>query len=487
MPRHHIVSVGNDLRAQSPRSSFSSVPRLARAGFCFLVLLFAGPQACRKPVPPAAHVKITLIDLDWWRKEFIDWRTQAIAGFTRETGIQVEILPAPESTVEQLALWRKLLESGAPVPDVYAVDMIWPGILAENLVDLKDYLPAQEIAAQFPRLIENSTVNGRFVVLPATLDTGVLYYRSDLLRRYGYKSPPATWDDLERMARRIQAGERARGRKNFWGFVWQGAPSEALTCNALEWQVSEGGGTIVENGKITVNNPQTVRAWERAARWVGSISPPGVVAYKEWDTFNVWQMGDAAFMRFWPSGYTMGRVQSSPPWDKFGVTSMPAGRAGSAGAVGGTEYGVSRHSLHPQEAVALVRYLARRDVQVSRSVDGAPPALPELYSDPKVVQANPYLAILQRVYLKGVALRPSTAAGKKYPDVSRAYFEAVHVVLTGKKSATQAAADLQNELMQITGLEAGTPSPHVQFLGEPPLPSNRANPVASPLHERRRE
>jgi len=60
-------------------------------------------------------------------------------------------------------------------------------------------------------------------------------------------------------------------------------------------------------------------------------------------------------------------------------------------------------------------------------------------------------------------------------------------VLTGKKSATQAAADLQNELMQITGLEAGTPSPHVQFLGEPPLPSNRANPVASPLHERRRE
>ena len=25
---------------------------------------------------------------------------------------------------------------------------------------------------------------------------------------------------------------------------------------------------------ITVNNPQTIRAWERAARWVGSISPP---------------------------------------------------------------------------------------------------------------------------------------------------------------------------------------------------------------------
>jgi hypothetical protein len=40
-------------------------------------------------------------------------------------------------------------------------------------------------------------------------------------------------------------------------------------------------------------------------------------------------------------------------------------------------------------------------------------------------------------------------AGKKYPDVSRAYFEAVHSVLSHKKLAPQAAADLQQELAQI--------------------------------------
>ncbi len=488
MPRHHIVSVGNDLRAQFPRSPFRSFRRLALAGFCFLVLLFAGPQGCQKPAQPAPSVKITLIDLRWWSKEFIDWRTDAIAGFTRETGIQVEVLPGPESTVEQLALWRKLLESGARVPDVYAVDMIWPGILGENLVDLKAYVSEQEIAAQLPKLIENSTVNGRLVALPASLGTGVLYYRADLLRRYGYNSPPATWDDLERMARRIQKGERARGRKNFWGFVWQGAASEALTCNALEWQVSQGGGTIVENGKITVNNPQTVRAWERAARWVGSISPPSVVAYTESDTFNIWLPGDAAFMRNWPVGIAMGRAQNSPLRDKIGMTSLPAGRAGSVGALGGTEYGVSRHSLHPQEAAALVRYLARRDVQISYfEKTGEPPALQELYSDPKVVTAGSYLPILQRANLKGGVLRPSTVTGKRYPDVSRAYFEAVHAVLTGKKSATQAAADLQNELVQITGLAPGVPGPGVPSLGVPPLPPNPANPVASSPEERRRD
>jgi trehalose/maltose transport system substrate-binding protein len=102
------------------------------------------------------------------------------------------------------------------------------------------------------------------------------------------------------MAARIQAGERAKGSLDFWGFVRQGAPSEALTCNALEWQVSGGGGRIIEDGKtISVNNPQAIRAWQRAARWVGSISPPSVVAYKEWDALNIWVAGDAAFMRNW--------------------------------------------------------------------------------------------------------------------------------------------------------------------------------------------
>jgi trehalose/maltose transport system substrate-binding protein len=76
------------------------------------------------------------------------------------------------------------------------------------------------------------------------------------------------------MAARIQAGERAKGKKQFWGFVWQGAADEGLTCDALEWQASDGGGRIIEEDQtISVNNPLAIRAWQRAAHWVGSISP----------------------------------------------------------------------------------------------------------------------------------------------------------------------------------------------------------------------
>jgi trehalose/maltose transport system substrate-binding protein len=421
-----------------------------------IVLLSLLLQGCTKP---SVHEPVTLTLLEeWTNKRFSEARQQELQQFTRETGIRVSLLPSPESARQKLVLWRELLGTGASGPDVYGLDVIWPGMLAEYFVDLKPYF-GNEVSLQFPALAGAYTVDNKLVAMAYRPDIGLLYYRTDLLRQYGYRDPPRTWDELETMAARIQAGERAKGKKQFWGFVWQGAADEGLTCDALEWQAAEGGGRIIEEDKtISVNNPQAIRAWQRAAHWVGSISPPGVVGYREWDSLNVWVAGDAAFMRNWPSAYADSQAVGSSIRNNFDIALLPGGKAGRVGTLGGWGLGISRFSAHPREALDLVRYLTRRDVQVKRSrVLSQPPTLPELYNLPEVFEPNPRFDLLSRAFRNGIVSRPSEVTGKKYQEVTDAYIQAVHSVLTGEKSAPEAAAALENELIRTTGFKKGPP------------------------------
>jgi trehalose/maltose transport system substrate-binding protein len=427
--------------------------RCLSLAFSLVLIIFT--LDCHNASDGASGILLTVIDQGWLASG--PRLTPEVEDFTKETGIRVQIMPAPEGAVEQLASWRGLLDSHAEAPDVYAVDVIWPRLLADGLIDLKPYVPQEDIAAHFPELIADYTVDGKLIALPHNLNEGLLFYRTDLLAKYGYGAPPKTWEELETMSKRIQAGERTNGNKDFWGFVWEGAPSEALTCNALEWQVSEGGGTILdENGRVTINNANTIRAWSMAARWAGSISPAGVTAYKEWDAFNMWQAGKTAFMRNWTNAYVAARAENSPTRGHFDVAPLPRGRAGFAATLGGNGYGVSRYSRHPREAAMLVRFLTGPAGQARRCRRSSePPTIPALYKDADVFGPNPYLSRVLQVH-EGLALRPSQPAGKIYPEVSRAYFEAVHAVLTHKESAAQAAEELQRRLATMLKTSAAT-------------------------------
>jgi trehalose/maltose transport system substrate-binding protein len=419
----------------------------------FLALLLGG---CARE-PARESVTLTLLE-EWTSTTQSEARQQELEQFTRETGIRVKLLPSPESNWDKLALWQELLKTGAAGPDVYGIDVIWPRILNEYFIDLTPHF-AKEISLQFPAMVASYTVDGKFVGLPYRADIGLLYYRTDLLSRYGYREPPRTWDELERMAARIQAGERAKGKAQFWGFVWQGAAAEALTCNALEWQAAEGGGHIIEDdGTISVNNPDVIRAWQRAARWVGSISPPSVVGYEEWDALNVWVAGDAAFMRGWPTANLDSHAAGSPIRNKFAIGLLPGGRAGRVGTLGGAALAVSRFSAHPRESLELVRYLSSSDVQTKRSrMFSQPPTLPALYDVPSELGPNPGLVLLREAFQTGIVQRPSNVTGKKYHDVTNAYIKAVHSVLMQEASAPAAAAALENELVRITGFKKGPP------------------------------
>jgi trehalose/maltose transport system substrate-binding protein len=425
---------------------------------CGLVVLIGLLLSCRTGVRPRAT--ITFVDTGpWFSRPFADWGEQELEEFTRETGISVKWVPAPEAPGAQLAYFQKLFESKSTTPDVYAIDVVWSGALAEHLTDLQPYL-GQEVAHYFPGVVADDTVGGKLAAIPHTTSLGVLFYRTDLLQRYGFPGPPSTWDELQKMAAVIQEGERRRGNKQFWGFVWQGAAVEALTCDGLEWQLSEGGGPIVEaDGTISVNNPATLRAWRRAAGWVGTISPPGVVAYRTADTDNIWRQGNAAFSRGWDFEYHAGQSEDSAVRGKFGVTEIPAGAAAHANMLGGRALAISRYSAHQREAIAFVRFMTSRQLQLERSRQaGSTPGRVELFDDRELVKLYPHYPRLKQAYARAV-VRPSRETGKKYAEVSQAYYEELHAVLAHQKDAATALGELEKKLVSITGLKTRAPAP----------------------------
>ena len=75
--------------------------------------------------------------------------------------------------------------------DVYMVDVIWAPQLADQFLDLSE-AAADVIPDHFPSIIESQTVDGKLVAMPFFTDAPALYYRKDLLDKYGAKAP-TTW------------------------------------------------------------------------------------------------------------------------------------------------------------------------------------------------------------------------------------------------------------------------------------------------------
>lgn len=411
--------------------------RLAACLLAFTALVSTGP-------PGAARVQISISCAALGVE--LKLCTDAVAEWERATGHEVRIVTTPNSSTDRLALYLQMLASGADDIDVLQIDIVWAGILASHLIDLRPYV-GQAPESHFPALIENDTVGGRLVAMPWWADVGVLYYRKDLLERHGF-APPQTWQELTATARAIQAAERASGNWRMWGFVFQGKAYEGLTCNALEWIDSFGGGAIVDaGGEITVNNPRATEALNLAGSWVGDIAPAGVLNYDEEAARGVFQTGNAVFMRNWPYAWTLAQGQDSPVRGEVGVMPLPSGGPGGkiSGTLGGWHLAVSRYSKHPKEAADLVAFLTNARQQKKRAIAGSyNPTIPALYADPDVLAANPFFASLLEP-LRNAATRPSRITGPSYNRLSSDFWRAAHDILAGKAAEArveQLAEDL---------------------------------------------
>ena len=369
-----------------------------------------------------------------------------------ETGHTVSLVPMPASTTDQFGQYRLWLAARNSDIDIYQTDVIWAPQLADQFIDLGSH--AEDLAPlHFPSIIESQTVNGKLVALPIFTDAPALYYRKDLLEKHG-QPVPSTWEQLTEVAQIVQDAERADGNNDIWGFVWQGNAYEGLTCDALEWVKSFGGGQIVEpDGTISINNENAIAALELAATWPGTISPPGVLAYQEEEARGVWQTGNAVFMRNWPYAYSLGNGDDSAVKGLFDVTTLPTGGGHdtSAATLGGWNVAVSKYSENQEAAISLARYLAGPEAQKTRTLVASNlPTIIELYDDDDIAMEQPIIPRWKDVFLQAVP-RPSAPTKVKYNEVSAKFWSAVHNTLSGDGTAAENLELLEFELEELRG------------------------------------
>jgi trehalose/maltose transport system substrate-binding protein len=341
-----------------------------------------------------------------------------------------------------------MIQNAETKSDAYTVlslDVVWTSEFAAH--QWIDRLPDNRFPLQnmLKPVVETAKYRGGLYAVPGSSDGGMLYYRTDLLKKYHISSPPTTWNQLAADAKKIQAGEQ-KTNKSFYGFVWQGSAYEGLTCDAMEWLASSGGGQIIQNGKVTLNNPKAAAMLDMVHSWVGTIAPRDVTTYTETESDNAFNAGNAAFMRNWPYAYA---VAQTTPKVKGKVDVVPLPHAAgykSVGTVGGWQLAVNKYSSHIPAAEEFVRYVTQPATSTWLSVVGTfVPTQPGTASKAAVIKAMPFLKALQSTVR---VTRPAKFFGTSYNQASSDIWTAV----SRTESSGNAAANLSTAQSQLQRL-----------------------------------
>ena len=366
--------------------------------------------------------------------------------WAQATGNQVNVISTPNSATERLALYQQMLAANSADVDVFQIDVIWPGILGNHFIDLSEHIDQAEIDQHFPAIIENNTVDGALVAMPWFTDAGVLYYRKDLLAKYGLEVP-GTYPELAETTRRVLDGE---ADPDLLGFLWQGKQYEGLVCVALE-VLSSFDGYVLDGDRIGIAEPAARRAF-RFLRdlLVDGISPPMVTSADEEATRTVFGEGRAVFLRNWVYAWNLFEREGSEVEGRVGVAPIPPGPRGTGGAtLGGWQLGISRSSSKQEQAWKLIAFLSRPESQayLNRTI-GYRPSRRSLYLASESSGGSEEGPLLPRLLpiIEHARPRPVTPL---YLAISQTLQSEISAIVAGIKDVDEALEDARREIAFI--------------------------------------
>ncbi len=354
--------------------------------------------------------------------------------------IDVELVEGPSATDAREAMYSTAFAAGDSPYDLVYMDVVWVARFAANdwLMPLGDRFPEAERALFLPGDIEGSRWSGRTFRVPMRSDSGVLFYRTDLV-----EDAPKTFDDLAAAARALALPpDRA-------GLVFQGKQYEGLTCCFLEVLRGHGGDVLSESGEVLLERPEAVRALAWLSSLVGDGAPDAVTTFQEEEARHVFHEGRAVFLRSWPYVWTRSQAPGSPIAGRIAMAPLPhAPGFAPVPTLGGWGFGISRTARHPDAAWAFVQYATSEEgMKILHRRAGAVPARHALFRDAELLAENPHFADLYPILLSA---RPRPVH-PRYAEISAALRAQVSAALVKSKTPEEALQDAAAEIRRILG------------------------------------
>lgn len=394
-------------------------------------------------LPVAAKGPVTIV----WAASPISnngLRAKLIHAFEKgHPGIRVKLQSQPTNTDTNEQDLITTIESGSAVPDVYMGDVIWPAQFGQAglALPLSSHLPKNFWNRFAPGLVAGATYKGKVYGAPFFMDAGFFYYRKDLLAE-AHLPVPHTWAQVVSDSKVLEKDHLVR-----YGFAWEGASYEGLTCDFMEY-LTDAGGKVLAGNRVLLRSPAAVRAVTFMRSLIADhISPPDVTSFQEPQAMNAFNHGEVAFLRNWD--YAWSNSQTNGLKGKVGVEPMPTFSGKSYPGysnIGGWNLYVNPHTKHLAADLTFINWITSNQAQyILATYASEIPTNAAIQKNATVRRLNPVLRIVSKVRL---VARPSYTPD--YSAVSEAIYTNVNLALTGSISPStaiqRAAAGIEKAL-----------------------------------------
>ena len=332
-------------------------------------------------------------------------------------------------------------------------------------IDLREYIPEEELAKYVPGTLASAEVDGRLVQLPRVTDVSNLYYRKSLYEdadnqaRYKEQfgtdlAPPETFEEFKQQV--IFFADPP----NLYGTAFAGK-DEGLSGRFMEILRANGGDMFDENWRPIFNSPEGVAAvqWFKDIYDAGAV-PAGTVNYTWDDIGQAMAAGQLAIDLDWPgfAGYYSDPA-SSKIADELGFATAPVGSAGIRGGWSGSHsFSVTQNCDNKEAAVSFAVFLTNDESELMEAQAGNLPTRTKTFEEVKqwfAENGKPHMTEMFNAWEASLAEARTPPLVAQWIEVSNVIWPAVQAAIVGEMTAQEAldkAAAEATIIMEDAGL-----------------------------------